>query len=281
MSPPLPGLQHRWRALSAARARLSTAAVGASQESVCGRFTLTSPAQAIAEAFGVEPPADLAPRYNIAPSQDVLVVRAAESGERTIAPVRWGLVPWWSKEIPRSLSTINARAESAAEKPAFRDPFRQRRCLVPANGFYEWQPSPGGRGGPRQPFLARLRGGEPFAIAGLWERWRPRARSDGPSAPGAGDGERLESCAILTTAPNPLMAPIHDRMPVLLPPEAWDLWLDPREHDVERLRAILRPFPAEAMEAIPVTPWVNDPRHDDPRCVEPQPRAPAQLGLGV
>ena len=264
---------------------------------MCGRFLLTSPAQAIAEAFGVEPPVDLAPRWNIAPGQPVLAVRTGADGGRTLASLRWGLVPWWSNEVSRGATLINARAETAATTPAFRDAFRARRCLVPATGFYEWRASPppvdaredtqqadlfpspdedraespprgreyrlrgqrSSRAGPRQPFLIGLHDGAPFAFAGLWERWRPRA----------GEEPALESCAILTTTPNDLVAPIHDRMPVILPRTDFARWLDLEVSDVDVLRSLLRPYPAQEMRAEPVSTWVNDPRHDDARCAEP------------
>jgi putative SOS response-associated peptidase YedK len=228
---------------------------------MCGRFVLTSPAQVIAEVFGVDPPAELAPRWNVAPAQPLLVVRAGESPEpeRVVHSLRWGLVPWWSKERPRGATMINARAETAPERPAFRDAFRRRRCLVPADGFYEWQAPAGGRASPKQPYLITLEAGGPFAFAALWDRWRPK---DAGSPP-------LESCALLTTAPNALMRPIHDRMPVILPRSAWSGWLDPAVADVDRLRALLVPYPAGEMVATAVSPWVNDPRHDDPRCIEP------------
>jgi putative SOS response-associated peptidase YedK len=219
---------------------------------MCGRFTLTSPAQVLAEAFGVDPPFGLEPRYNVCPGQAVLAVRRARDEERrTASYLHWGLVPHWTKEAPRDVKMINARAETAADKPAFRDAFRSKRCLVPADGFFEWRSEPGGK----QPYLVRLKSGAPFAIAGLWAAWRPD------------DGPKLESCALLTTEPNELMRPIHDRMPVLLPCEIWDPWLDPAVSDVERLRALLRPAPAETMEAIPVSRRVNDPRNDDAACL--------------
>lgn len=224
---------------------------------MCGRFTLTSPAQVIAEAFGVDPPIDLQPRYNIAPTQPIAAVRVAHDGGRELATVRFGLVPWWSREMPRSTSLINARVETAAEKPVFRDAFRLRRCLVPASGFYEWQSV--ARGGARQPFFIRRRDGAPFAIAAVWDRWR------------SPDGSALESCALLTTAPNSLLEPIHDRMPAIVPPERYADWLATGERDVDALRALLRPSLPEELVAHRVTPWVNDPRHDDPRCQEEAP----------
>lgn len=223
---------------------------------MCGRFVLTTPAQAIAEAFGVDPPADFAPRYNVAPGQRVAVVRASgPSGARSLDLLRWGLVPSWVKDAPRAVGPINARGDTVAAKPSFRTAFRQRRCLVPANGFYEWQARPGGAR--KQPWLFTLRGAGPFAMAGIWERWHPP------------EGPPLESCAILTTEPNELVAPIHDRMPVLLPEEAWAGWLDPGERDPARLQAMLVPFPAGHMAAREVSTWANDARHDDPRCIAP------------
>ena len=220
---------------------------------MCGRFTLTSPAQVIADAFGVEPPSGLEARYNICPSQAVLAVRRTkDDAGRSAAFLHWGLVPHWMKEPPKDARMINARSETAAEKPAFRDAFRSKRCLVPADGFYEWRKESGGK----QPYLIRWKTAEPFAIAGLWASWR---RDGGP---------RLESCALLTTAPNELMEPIHDRMPVILPRESWDLWLDPAVAEVDRLKKLLVPAPAADMEAFPVSTHVNSPKNDDPKCLE-------------
>ena len=225
---------------------------------MCGRFLLTSTALVIADAFDLDTPFELGPRYNIAPAQAIAAVRAsAEDGRRELVRLRWGLVPSWSKEFPRDARLINARSETVAEKPAFRAAFRARRCLVPADGFYEWQKLADGRS--KQPFAIGLRDGGPFAIAGLWERWKPRE--------GAGT-DAVESCALLTTSPNELMAPIHDRMPVILPKSAWSTWLDPALRDPGPLQRLLGPYPADAMTAHPVSPWVNDPRHDDARCLE-------------
>lgn len=220
---------------------------------MCGRFTLTSPAQVIAEAFGVEPPDGFEARYNICPSQAVLAVRRKKDEEqRSLAFLHWGLVPHWMKEPPKDARMINARSETAAEKPAFRDAFRTKRCLVPADGFFEWKKEAGGK----QPYLIRMKGDGPFAIAGLWASWR---KDDGP---------RLESCSLLTTSPNQLMESIHDRMPVILPREVWDLWLDPQISDVDRLKPLLVPAAADQMEAYPVSKHVNSPRNDDPKCLE-------------
>ncbi|MBM4268389.1 MAG: SOS response-associated peptidase [Deltaproteobacteria bacterium] len=222
---------------------------------MCGRFTLTSPAQIIAEMFGVEPPEGLVARYNVCPGQAVGVVRARDGERRTFGLLRWGLVPHWSNEIPRDASLINARMETVAEKPAFRDAFRSRRCLVPADSFFEWRTEVG----VKQPYLIRRRDQKPFAIAGVWESWR------------RGDSPRLESCALVTTEPNELVRPIHDRMPALLPSDAWDLWLDPSVGDPVRLLPLLRPTPASEMELFPVSPRVNSPANDDPTLLAREP----------
>jgi putative SOS response-associated peptidase YedK len=225
---------------------------------MCGRYTITSPAQVIAEVFGaVAGPVELAPRYNVCPGQDVPVVRTRHGADdRELDLLRWGLVPWFVKEPGPAARMINARAETAATSPAFREALHRRRCLLPADGFYEWQASAGKRG-PKQPFHIRRADGRPLALAGLWERWK------GP------DGTKLESCTVLTTAPNALLAPIHDRMPVVLPPDAWSLWLDRTVQDVERIAPLLVSAPADEMVAVPVSTRVNDPKHDDPQCLAP------------
>src|SRR5438034_5135530 len=220
---------------------------------MCGRFTLEKSIGDLASLFQLPAVTELTDRYNIAPTQPIAVIRAASEGDgRELAMVRWGLIPGWSKEPGSMPLLINARAETAATKPAFRAALRRRRCLVPADGFYEWQR----QGGQKQPFHMRRRDGQPFALAGLWERW------EGP------DG-CIDSCALLTTASNALMRPIHDRMPVILDPQSFDLWLDPRMQDVERVQSLLRPYPAEAMIAYPVSPMVNNARNDNPQCVLP------------
>lgn len=222
---------------------------------MCGRYVLTTPGEVLAELFEVPQPVELAARYNIAPTQPVPIVRTAESGGRELALVSWGLVPHWAKERAIGNRLINARAESLAEKPAFRSSFKHRRCLIPADGFYEWKPEGGGK----QPWLLRLRGGAPFAFAGLWSRWQD---------PAAG-GEPFESCAIVTTTPNELAATVHDRMPAILPKERHALWLDSETYDPVALTALLAPIPADAMEAFPVSKRVNSPANEDPRCIEP------------
>jgi putative SOS response-associated peptidase YedK len=219
---------------------------------MCGRFSLRASGADLAEQFGLAEAPDLPPRYNIAPTQPVAVVRAGPGGV-ALALLRWGLIPRWAKGPEIGSRLINARAEAVAEKPAFREAFRRRRCLVPADGFFEWQ----ARGGRKQPYHFRLRDGRPFAFAGLWESWRGE------------DGEALESCAILTTEANGVVGPVHGRMPVILGPADYGRWLDPRAQEPGQLRPLLRPYPAEEMAACPVGPWVNDPRHEGPRCLEP------------
>ncbi len=217
---------------------------------MCGRYTLTVSGRVLAELFELEAEPALAPRYNIAPSQQVPLVRLGADGRRQWAEARWGLVPSWAREVDAGARMINARAETAADKPAFRTAVRRRRCLLPADGFYEWQAVAGGK----QPHLIRFSDGRPFAFAGLWELWQP---------PGA---EPLLSCTILTTTPNPVVAALHDRMPVILPPERHGEWLEPGELGRERLAELLVPCPAAGMEAFPVSRRVNNPRADDEAC---------------
>lgn len=227
---------------------------------MCGRYTLKAPKAQILERFGIArdlTPKTLFQRYNIAPSQPVAAVRIARDGVRELVPLRWGLIPHWAKEAKTDYSTINARAESVATKPAFRDAFRRRRCLIPADGFYEWQVRPGSK--LKQPWYVTLRDGEPFAFAGLWERWEPR--------PGLA-GEAVESCTILVTDANELVRPIHDRMPVMLDPADYETWLRPT-HDLSALHALLKPYPAQAMTAWKISTRVNNPRNDDPACLAP------------
>jgi putative SOS response-associated peptidase YedK len=220
---------------------------------MCGRFTLEKSIGDLGSLFEVRAIAELPARYNIAPTQPIVAIRQAEAGdEREWVLLRWGLIPAWAREPAAVPLLINARAETAAGKPAFRAALRRRRCLVPADGFYEWQ----GAGSQKQPFHMRRRDGAPFALAGLWERW------EGPEG-------AIDSCALLTTASNELMRPIHERMPVILDPQDFELWLDPGMQDVEMLQGLLRPYPAEAMVAYPVSRVVNNARNDDPQCVLP------------
>jgi putative SOS response-associated peptidase YedK len=224
---------------------------------MCGRLTLSTPAQVVAEFFGLTSAPQLEPHFNIAPSQPVPVVRQrAETGARVLEMRRWGLVPFWTKDPRIGNRLINARAEGVAERPAFREAFRKRRCLVPADGFYEWQSR--GRG-PKQPYHVHPARDPLFAIAGLYERWQ------GP------EGESIDSCTLVTTEANARMRAIHPRMPVLLDPEAWSSWLDPALEDPERLLPLLGPSSPETLTLHPVGLRVNDLRHDDPECIRAVP----------
>ncbi|MBA3943587.1 MAG: SOS response-associated peptidase [Herpetosiphonaceae bacterium] len=221
---------------------------------MCGRFTLKTPPEQLARQFKLTDIPSVAPRYNIAPTDDIAVVRTTEeSTERSFALLHWGFVPAWAKDPVVGNRMINARAETAATSPAFRQAFRHRRCLILADGFYEWQRA----GKNKQPFYFQLKDGEPFAFAGLWEQWQ------------AADGKQLASCTLLTTTPNAMVRPIHDRMPVMLTPDIYDHWLDPNNQEPSAIQPLLHPFDADAMLTYPVTPLVNNPRNDDPQCIMP------------
>ena len=221
---------------------------------MCGRFTQTATSAIIAEQFLVTAPSLFQPRYNIAPSQPIAVIRIQpDSTTRTLVMLRWGLIPSWAKDPKMGNQCINAKAETVAAKPSFRSAFKKRRCLVIATGFYEWQVL----GRTKQPMWIGLQSQRPFAFAGLWEQWKPA------------DGEPLETCTIITTEPNSLMAKIHNRMPVILAPAFYDQWLDPTFQHIEPLKALLRPYLSEELMAYPVSTLVNNPRHDVPQCLEP------------
>lgn len=224
---------------------------------MCGRFTLTQSGAAIASAFQLEAVPTLTPRYNIAPTQPVLAVRVTpDQPTRQAHLFYWGLIPPWAKDRRLGARLINARSETVMEKPSFRNAFRQRRCLVVADGFYEWGQTPAGK----QPYFFYLTaetGRRPFAFAGLWSHWT------------GADGSEIESCTILTTQANELLSPIHERMPVILNAADYGIWLDPTESASDRLLSLLRPFPADAMQCHPVGGRVNNPRHDDPACIDP------------
>jgi putative SOS response-associated peptidase YedK len=220
---------------------------------MCGRYTLTVSGRVLAELFDLDEVPELVPRFNIAPTQQVAIVRVDADGERRWSEARWGLIPSWAKEIDQAARMINARAETVADKPAFRSAVARRRCLLPADGFYEWQ----AQGAGKQPFLIRFADGRPFAFAGLYEVWRPK------------EGPPLPSCTIVTTTPNEVVAPLHDRMPVILPPERYPEWLEATEISRERLAELLTPCPPAGMEAFPVSRRVNNPTADDPACAEP------------
>jgi putative SOS response-associated peptidase YedK len=218
---------------------------------MCGRFALFDSIQVLSKDFGVTF-SGLTPRYNIAPSQTIAAVRAAPAGSgRELALLRWGLIPSWSKDPTTGNRLINARAETAREKPSFRNAFKRHRCLIPTNGFYEWQRQERGK----QPYFVLMRDERPFAFAGLWDRWE------------SPDEDTVETCTILTTAANAVLAPIHDRMPVIIPPAAYDLWLDAELQDQDRLLPLLHPYPPDEMEAYPVGFVVNDPKVDNARCI--------------
>jgi putative SOS response-associated peptidase YedK len=221
---------------------------------MCGRYRLTAKERYIAEHFELEQSeVRWSTRYNIAPTQQVAVVRRdANTPRREFSLMRWGLIPHWAKDSSIAAGTVNAMSETAAQKPAFRDAFRSRRCLLPADGFYEWK-----KLGPRarQPYNFGLKDEGLFAFAGLWDRWRTAS------------GDLLETCTILTTAPNPLAREVHDRMPVILRREDYDLWLDSRTTNPSRLGHLLRPFDAVAMRKYPVTTRVGNPAFDNPECV--------------
>jgi len=225
---------------------------------MCGRFTQTSQPLAIAELLDlpVESVPPYQPRYNLAPSQPALVLRRhPQTGEKELTFLTWGLVPSWAKDPGIGNRLINARAETLAEKPAFRAAFRRRRCIVPADGFYEWKK--GGDG--KQPWFITRRDGKPMALAGLWEHWE------------SPDGSVIESFTLITTAPNELVERLHDRMPAILPEETFDRWLDPDAAPAELQALLSTPYPAELLDAWPVSTAVNSPANDDPGLVEPLP----------
>lgn len=228
---------------------------------MCGRYSISVDAEELWEELDLEgDPPDLHPRYNVAPTQDVPAVLDREP--RRLVMVRWGLVPFWAKDRAIGNRLINARAETIADKPAFRRAFERRRCLVPADGFFEWK-----RSGKRKvPVWIHLRSRRPFTFAGLWEVWH------GP------DAERLLSCTIVTTDPSPSIAGIHDRMPVILPPEARAAWLD-RDASPDDLRALLRPYADDELEHWEVSTLVNGPGNDDPECIRPAGQVELKLEL--
>jgi len=228
---------------------------------MCGRYELHTQPAALALAFGVPFPAHMRPRYNIAPMQDVPVIRRTPTGERELVDVRWGLVPRWAKDPAIGNRMINARSETLADKPSFRTALKKHRCLIPADGFYEWKQSAAGA---KQPIHIGMKDHSPFAFAGLCERWLSPA------------GEVLDTCTIITTQSNALLSPLHDRMPVIVPPFAFDRWLDVANEDTA---ALFVPYPADAMTYYPVSTRVNSVRNDDARLLvrveEDAPTAPS------
>ena len=235
---------------------------------MCGRFVSTSPPDELAAYFGADAVAEavLEPNYNVAPTQDVLAVVEAD-GARHLDAFFWGLIPSWAKDVKIGSRMINARAETLAEKSAFKKPFATRRCLVPADGFYEWKKLGPGKKPKKQPMYIHRADGRPIAFAGLWSIWR------GPDK----DQEPLRSLTIVTTTPNSVMAPIHDRMPVILPEERWATWLDRDNHDLDALGALLVPAADDVLTVTPVAPLVNNVRNNGPELLDPVPEQEALL----
>lgn len=211
---------------------------------MCGRYTLITNVETVAETFGVAPTIETTPRYNIAPTQDIVAI--LNNGSRHMDLLRWGLIPSWAKEESIGSRMINARAETLAEKPSFKPLLRGKRCLIIADGFYEWQSD----GKNKTPMYITLQNNQPFAFAGLWDLWK------------SSDGRQVQSCTIITTEPNELMASIHNRMPAILRPGAYEDWLNPQLRDEHVLTHWLKPYPTELMKARPVSKLVNNPRND-------------------
>jgi putative SOS response-associated peptidase YedK len=218
---------------------------------MCGRYTLKSNAHAVASLCNLPTVPELKARFNISPTQLVPVVRASLGG-RELAMLRWGLIPSWAKDPKIAFSLINARSETAADKPSFRNAFKRRRCLLPTDGFYEWKKV----GKQKLPLHIRRRDEAPFAFAGLWESWKPP------------DGDPIETCTILTTTANEVVAPLHERMPVILPPEHFDAWLKPGDADAEGFMPLMVPYPSDDMIAVPANPICNSPKYDGPECLQ-------------
>ena len=229
---------------------------------MCGRFTLSTDAQHVSDLFDLREPPPLEPRYNIAPSQPIpslFVDKDDADRQRQFAFFHWGLIPPWADDPAIGNRLINARGETLAEKSAFKKAFLRRRCLILADGFYEWKKlDPQRMRSPKQPYHIRLADGEPFAFAGLYEHYQDE------------NGNEIDSATIITTEPNELLATIHNRMPVILPRADYDVWLDPGNTDLASLQALLRAYPAEEMTASPVSRRVSNPKNDDPGCIEPE-----------
>jgi len=226
---------------------------------MCGRFYLDVPKDIFVKHYGLADASFLPPRrYNIAPSQEILAIRAIDGGNRTVSLLHWGLIPSWSKTEKSHYSMINARAETVDSKPAYRSAFKRHRCLIPASGFYEWQM----RKQYKQPYVITIKQQNEdhatlFSFAGLWEHWESK------------EGKVIESCSIVVAHANDTVKPIHDRMPVIIDPENYSNWLDPENHDTEQLKKLLTSYPATTMESYPVSRRMNDPSHDEVDCIQP------------
>jgi putative SOS response-associated peptidase YedK len=235
---------------------------------MCGRYTSTSTVEDLASIFAVEEirTEPQPPRYNVAPTVGVLAVATTSTAKRALGTFRWGLVPSWAKDLSVGNRMINARSETITTKPAFRAAIARRRCIIPADAFYEWQrrTGPDGRPAGKLPHAIRRRDGRPMAFAGVWEVWRDKA---------VPDSDPVRSCAIVTTSANALMAPIHDRMPVMLSESDWDRWLDPST-ELAEVQGLMVPAPDDWLEAYPVSTLVNKVGHDGPELLEPLPPPP-------
>ena len=220
---------------------------------MCGRFSLGASAATLLNYFNVQESLAWGERYNLTPSQEVVTIVQPAEAPRQVRRMRWGLIPSWAKDSAIGNQLINARAETIATKPAFRVPLRERRCLIVSDGFYEWET----QGRRKQPWFIRMQDGRPFGFAGLWDRWTDP------------NGRDVESCTIITTTANALIQPFHHRMPVIISPADYDVWLDAGIREPERLLPLLAPYPPEAMTAHPVSPLVNNPANDSPACQNP------------
>lgn len=219
---------------------------------MCGRFTLILPPESLAEIFGLAELPRIEPRYNIAPSQQVAVVRQNIGGNRYLSEMKWGLIPSWSKDQPIGNHLINARAETLEEKVSFRNAFRHRRCLIPADGFFEWKTEEKRK----IPYYIKRTDGSPFAVAGLWDSWKTP------------EGTMIESCTIITINPNSLVKDYHDRMPVILSRDEYGMWLDRNITGTKQLTTLFQPYPSELLEAYPVSSKVNIPGNDNCECIQ-------------
>lgn len=220
---------------------------------MCGRFTSLLSPELLENFFGVQAPQDYPPRYNIAPTQQIWIIRETASNGRYLSAARWGLVPHWAKDLSIGSRMINARCETVHEKPAFRHAIRARRCIIPASGFFEWATTPAGK----IPHYITMRDGSPLAFAGIWDTWK------------APDGAAMESCSIITTTANSILANLHDRMPVILHPTEFDLWLDRSMNNHEKLKRLYQPYPAELLQEWEVSKVVNNASNETPETIKP------------